>query len=60
MSVKADISTLVSVRGEIVHRGTTPGALSLGGVRAWADFGRRLTAKSDERLVEFRSASVAD
>lgn len=53
-AVRKDISTLVQVRGEIVHRGSTPGALSLGGVRSWADFVRRLTEKFDERMVEFR------
>lgn len=55
-SVRKDIQTLVSVRGEVVHRGTTPGALSLGSVRAWADFVRRLATKFDENLVEFRFA----
>lgn len=54
-SVRRDISTLVEVRGEIVHRGSTPGALALGGVRSWADFVRRLTEKFDAGLVEFRS-----
>ncbi|MCD0172356.1 HEPN domain-containing protein [Micrococcus luteus] len=54
-AVRKDISTLVQVRGEIVHRGSTPGALSLGGVRSWADFVRRLTEKFDACLVEFRS-----
>lgn len=54
-AVRQGISTLVQVRGEIVHRGSTPGALSLGGVRSWADFVRRLTEKFDERMVEFRS-----
>lgn len=54
-SVRKDIATLVAVRGEIVHRGTTPGALSLGGVRSWAAFVRRLTEKFDERLVGFRA-----
>ena len=54
-AVRKDISTLVQVRGEIVHRGSTPGALSLGGVRSWADFVRRLTEKFDERIVEFRT-----
>jgi len=54
-AVRKDISTLVQVRGEIVHRGSTPGALSLGGVRSWADFVRRLTEKFDERMVEFRT-----
>src|SRR5699024_11137716 len=54
-AVRKDISTLVEVRGEIVHRVTTPGALSLGGVRSWADFIRRLTEKFDAGLVEFRT-----
>lgn len=54
-AVRKDISTLVEVRGEIVHRGTTPGGLSLGGVRSWADFIRRLTEKFDAGLVEFRT-----
>ena len=53
-AVRADIALLVQVRGEIVHKGTTPGALSLGGVRGWADFVRRLTEKFDACLVEFR------
>ena len=54
-AVRADIALLVQVRGEIVHKGTTPGALNLGGVRGWADFVRRLTEKFDGCLVEFRS-----
>ena len=54
-SVRKDISSLVKVRGEIVHRGSTPGALNLSGVRGWADFVRRLVEKFDERMVEFRS-----
>ena len=54
-AVRADISLLVQVRGEIVHKGRTPGALNLGGVRGWADFVRRLTEKFDACLVEFRS-----
>lgn len=54
-AVRADISLLVQVRGEIVHKGTTPGALNLGEVRGWADFVRRLTEKFDGRLVKFRS-----
>lgn len=53
-SVREQISLLVHVRGEIVHRGSTPGALTLGGVRGWASFVRRLTEKFDERLVAFR------
>lgn len=58
-AVRKDISTLVTVRGEIVHRGSTPGSLSLGGVRAWADFVRRLTEKFDERMMEFRNGNTS-
>lgn len=54
-SVRKDISSLVKVRGEIVHRGSTPGALNLSGVRGWADFVRRLVEKFDEHMVEFHS-----
>ncbi|MDK9661417.1 hypothetical protein [Propionibacterium freudenreichii] len=54
-SVRKDISTLVVVRGEIVHKGSTPKSLTLGRVRSWADFVRRLTEKFDEHMVEFRT-----
>ncbi|WP_375543053.1 HEPN domain-containing protein [Corynebacterium sanguinis] len=53
--MRKDISSLVKVRGEIVHRGSTPGALNLSGVRGWADFVRRLVEKFDEHMVEFHS-----
>lgn len=53
--VLADVGTLVEVRGEIVHRGTTPGKLDFNGVRAWIAFIERLCAKFDARLVEFRT-----
>lgn len=52
--VLADIGTLVEVRGEIVHRGTTPGVLDFKGVRTWRAFIERLCTKFDARLVEFR------
>jgi hypothetical protein len=58
-SVRKDISLLVQVRGEIVHRGSTPGTLNLAGVRSWADFVRRLTDRFDERLVDFRRGHPA-
>ena len=48
------IDLLVEVRGEIVHKGATPGNLNLGGVRFWAEFIRRLIEKFDEQLVEIR------
>lgn len=53
--VRRDVSDLVEIRGEIVHKGTTPGALNLKGVRSWADFVTRLCEKFDEQLIEFRT-----
>lgn len=53
--VLADVGKLVDVRGEIVHRGTTPSALDFNGVRAWITFVERLCKKFDERLVKFRT-----
>lgn len=52
--VLADVGMLVEVRGEIVHRGTTPGALDFNGVRTWVNFVERLCKKFDARLMEFR------
>lgn len=49
-----DIGTLVAVRGEIVHRGTTPVHVDFNSVKGWIDFVERLCAKFDARLVEFR------
>lgn len=53
--VMADIDSLVKIRGEIVHRGSTPGALNIGGVRIWVTFVERLCQRFDALLVEFRS-----
>ena len=53
-AVRKQVSELVIIRGEIVHRGSTPDALNLGLVRNWADFVRRLIEKFDEHMVEFR------
>ena len=52
--MRKQVSELVIIRGEIVHRGSTPDALNLGLVRNWADFVRRLIEKFDEHMVEFR------
>lgn len=52
--VLADIGSLVEVRGEIVHKGTTPGDLNISGVRNWVTFVERLCMKFDAKLVEFR------
>nr|WP_246011062.1 HEPN domain-containing protein [Nocardia mexicana] len=56
--VRRDVSDLVEIRGEIVHKGTTPGALNLKGVRSWSEFVTRLCEKFDEQLVDFRSEVV--
>lgn len=53
-AVKNGVADLFTIRGEIVHKGATPGDLNLGGARAWVDFVRRLTQKFDGYLVEFR------
>jgi len=52
--VMRDIGTLVEVRGEIVHKGSTPGALNINGVRTWVAFVERLCRKFDSLLVKFR------
>jgi hypothetical protein len=57
--VLAAIGDLVKVRGEIVHRGSTPGALDIAGVRNWISFVDRLCGKFDGFLVEFRSGMYA-
>lgn len=57
--VLADIGTLVEVRGEIVHRGTTPGALDINGVRTWANFVERLCAKFDAILREWSRGDLS-
>lgn len=57
--VLADVGTLVEVRGEIVHRGTTPGTLDINGVRTWIAFVERLCAKFDTRLCEWRHGYVS-
>lgn len=49
--VKASLAELVEVRGEIAHKGTTPGRLSLGGARSWQTFVSRLGSRLDQHLV---------
>jgi hypothetical protein len=51
--VRSDLGTLVlQVRGEIAHKGTTPGHLNLGGVRDWISFATRLVDKLDVSLAQ--------
>lgn len=52
--VRKDVARLVKIRGQIVHRGSTPGTLDLAGAKAWASFVRRLIEKFDDRLAVFR------
>ncbi|GAA3779073.1 HEPN domain-containing protein [Micromonospora maritima] len=52
-SAQAELTSLVNeVRGEIVHRGTTPGSLDLDGVRSWRSFVNNLVARFDAALAE--------
>lgn len=57
--VRREISQLVEIRGEIVHKGTTPSALNLNGVRTWSDFVTRVCDKFDDQLVEFRHGQTS-
>jgi hypothetical protein len=56
-TVKENISQLVSIRGEIVHKGRTPESLSLAKVRNRKTFVDRLCSKFDERLVAYRTGA---
>jgi hypothetical protein len=40
------------VRGEIVHKGSTPSPLHLAGVRAWRDFFERLVGEFDAHVAD--------
>lgn len=42
------------IRGQIVHRGTTPGRLHKGGVEWWIVFFNRLVAQIDSKVLEYR------
>lgn len=47
-AVRDDLRSLVNkVRGEIVHKGTTPGALNLAGFLDWKKFVDKLVARTD-------------
>ncbi|OLT20702.1 hypothetical protein BJF81_15950 [Ornithinimicrobium sp. CNJ-824] len=51
-SVRADLRSLVNeVRGEIVHKGTTPSALNLAGFSEWKNFVTKLVARTDAVLA---------
>lgn len=51
-SVKRELALLVSVRGEIVHKGVTPGTLNLIGTQDWRDFMLRTCVRLDRQIVE--------
>lgn len=40
------------IRGEIVHKGTTPGALNKAGVTSWITFFANLTSRLDKKIGE--------
>jgi hypothetical protein len=44
------LAELVWIRGEIVHKGTTPGTLDLDGVKSWLGFVDRLVSRFDQVL----------
>ncbi|MET8260316.1 HEPN domain-containing protein [Micromonospora sp. NPDC005205] len=51
--VQVELTSLVNdIRGEIVHRGTTPGILHLDGVRSWRSFMNNLVRCFDEALAD--------
>jgi hypothetical protein len=54
--VLSSLGDLVSLRGEIVHRGTTPGGLDIQAVRDWIAFVERVCDKFDIRMVAFRAS----
>ncbi|BCJ65652.1 HEPN domain-containing protein [Polymorphospora rubra] len=53
MKAQAELTALVNdIRGEIVHRGTTPSSLHLAGVKSWQSFMNNLVRCFDEALAE--------
>lgn len=53
------VALLVSVRGEIVHRGTTRGDVDINGVRDWVNFIERLCTQFERKLDAYRTGAVA-
>ncbi|MEV4211172.1 HEPN domain-containing protein [Micromonospora sp. NPDC049662] len=50
---QVELTSLVNdIRGEIVHRGTTPGSLHLAGVESWRSFMNNLVCCFDDALAE--------
>lgn len=43
-----------NIRGEIVHKGTTPGPLHKGGVEGWINFFDRLVSQIDSKVLEHK------
>ena len=58
-SIRRDLAQLVSIRGAIVHRGETPGSLSLGGVRDWRNFIKRTGEHLDRHTEGWADANLA-
>jgi hypothetical protein len=49
--VLANVDEFVrDIRGEIVHRGTTPGPLHKGGVKSWINFFDGLVSRLDDKI----------
>ena len=51
-------SFVLDVRGEIVHKGTTPSALDKNGVRHWVTFVEGLVPRMDARIAEHLAARL--
>jgi hypothetical protein len=57
--VVLDIDSFVQeIRGEIVHKGTTPGALNKSGVNVWIAFFDKLTSRLDDKIAAHLLAST--
>ncbi|WP_159080519.1 HEPN domain-containing protein [Nocardia suismassiliense] len=51
--VKANLSDFISIRGEIAHKGSTPGALHLKGAQSWKNFVWRLAQALDSKIEDW-------
>ncbi|NJC23237.1 hypothetical protein BJ994_002313 [Arthrobacter pigmenti] len=52
VNVVANVDEFVQdIRGEIVHKGTTPGTLNKAGVASWTSFFRNLTKRLDKEIA---------
>lgn len=50
-SVQTELDDFIVIRGEIVHKGQTPGELDKPGVESWISFFDRLTERVDAKIA---------